>query len=414
MKRQITAVIFSSGPESESELRQSLKNDPRIRVVACSDQMEQAYAEIVHWRPAAAIIILDGRPEIGWMLCRQINAVCPETVAICASRDSSQDVILESLRAGSREFLRLPVITEELLTVVDRVTEISAGSTQSLKKQGRIIAVYSNKGGCGTSFIAANLAVSLGAPTLLIDLNLQSGSQDLLFGVEPKYSVVDLVENRARLDDQLLNSYLVQHSPNLSLLSAPRDIEEADKLHTEPLFDTISVLQTKFEYLVLDLPHTFDPLTIGALDLADDILLVLTLDILASRAAQRALTIFYRLGYSRQKLRLILNRWSKQSDLELRHVERFLGERITCFVSEDARAVLRSINLGQPLAATDSTTPIATEIKKLATICGANSEKAAAPRKNLLTSIFRRQPGALEPANEATSELTQRREQQSR
>lgn len=402
MKRQITAVIFSSGPESETELRNALKHDQRVRVVACSDQMEQAYAEVVHWHPSAVIIALNGKPETGWMLCRQINAVCPETVVICASRDSSPDVILESLRAGSGEFLRLPVITEELFKVFDRVTELNAGSAQSVKKQGRIVSVFSNKGGCGTSFIAANLAVTLGAPTLLIDLNLHSGCQDLMFGIKPKYSVVDLAENRERLDDQLLNSYLVQYSPNLSLLAAPRDIEEADRLHPEPLMDVISALRSKFEYLVIDLPHTFDPLTIGALDFADDVLLVLTLDILASRAAQRALTIFYRLGYSRQKVRLILNRWSKQSDLELGHVERFLGERIACFVSEDARSVIQSINYGQPLATTESTTPIATEFKKLAAICGATSEKAVpAPRKTLLGSIFKRQTGTLESANDA-------------
>lgn len=409
MKRQITAVIFAANPESETELRQSLKNDSRVRVVACSDQMEQAYAEVVHWRPSTAILDLNGKPEIGWMLCRQIAAVCPETVVICASHNSSPDIILESLRAGAREFLRLPVIPEELLTVMDRVTEISEVRTQSPKKQGRIIAVYSNKGGCGTSFIASNLAVSLSSPTLLIDLNLQSGSQDLLFGIKPKYSVVDLVENRSRLDDQLLSSYLVQHSPSLSLLAAPRDIEEADKLHSEALLDVIGVLQTKFDYLVLDLPHTFDPLTIGALDLADDVLLVLTLDILASRAAQRALTIFYRLGYSRQKVRLILNRWSKQSDLELRHVERYLGERITCFVSEDNRAVLRSINLGQPLAASDATAPISAEIKKLVEICGGTPEKPAAQRKTILTSLFRRQSDTLAPANDTTADLAQRR-----
>ncbi|MFN0111871.1 MAG: CpaE family protein [Blastocatellia bacterium] len=404
MKRQITTVIFSAGPEGETELRQALKNDPRVRIVACNDQMEQAYAEVIHWRPAAAIIMLNGKPELGWMLSRQINAVCPETVIICASRDSSPDVILESLRAGSREFLRLPVVIEELLTVFDRVAELSAGSTQSLKKQGRVVAVFSNKGGCGASFIASNLAVSLNAPTLLVDLNLQSGSQDLLLGVKPKYSIVDLVDNRSRLDDQLLSSYVVPYSANLSLLAAPRDIEEADRLQTEPTLDVLSILRTKFDYLVIDLPHTFDPLTIGALDLADDVLLVLTLDILASRAAQRALTIFYRLGYSRQKIRLILNRWSKQSDLELRHVEKFLGERMTCFVSEDARAVIRSINLGQPLAATDHATPIALEFKKLAAMCGATSENATAPRKTLLNAIFRRQTGALEPAPSLTVE----------
>ncbi len=405
MKRQLTAVIFSSALGDDAEIRQALRTDQRIRVVACSDQMEQAYSEAVHWRPSAVIITLNERADIGWMLCRQINAVCPETIIICASHDSSPDVILESIRAGAREFLRLPVIAEELMTVLNRVAEFSAASSQSLKKSGRVISVFSNKGGCGTSFIAANLAVSLGAPTALVDLNLHSGSLDLFYGMRPKYSIVDLVENRARLDDQLLSSYLNSHSPNLSILAAPQDIEEADRFHPEHLNEVLNILRSRFDYVVLDLPHTFEPLTIAALDQADDILLVLTLDILASRAAQRAVTLFYRLGYSRDKVRLILNRWSKQSDLELRHVERFLGERIACFISDDFRAAVNSINLGRPLVESAPANPIAAELKHLASLCGGKSDNAPAmTRKNLLASLFRRPTGALEAENLLQSE----------
>ena len=395
MNRQLSIIIFASR-DSEAELREVLKNVPRLRVVAASDQTEQAYAEIVHWRPSAVIISLDKHPEAGLMLCRQINSVCPETVAICASRSNSPDVILDSLRAGSKEFLRLPVNHEELMTVLNRIGELSTGDSQAAKKRGRVIAVFSNKGGSGTSFVAANLSIALGAPTVLVDLNLQAGSLDLFFGVKPKYSIVDLVENRERLDDQMLAGYLVPHSSNLSILAAPQDIEEADRLKPEQVLETIDLLRTRFDYVVLDLPHTFDPLTIGALDQADDILLLLTLDILASRAAQRAITIFYRLGYDKQKIRLVLNRWSKQSDLELRHVERFLGERITCFISDDYRAVVNSINVGRPLMTAAQQTPVIAEFKHLAALCG-SSEAMTAPatRRNLLSVIFNRNTGAL-------------------
>lgn len=411
MKRQLTAVIFSSDPDGEAEIRQSLRTDQRIRVVAVSAQMEQAYAEVVHWRPSAAIIMLSENPETGWMLCRQINAVCPDTVIICASRDYSPDTILESLRAGSREFLRLPVIAEELMTVLNRIAEFSAASSQSPKKSGRVISVFSNKGGCGTSFIAANLAVSLGAPTVLVDLNLQSASLDLFFGVKARYSIVDLVENRTRMDDQLLSNYLISHSPNLSVLAAPQDIEEADRFHHEHLIEALDILRARFDYVVLDLPHTFEPLTISALDQSEDILLVLTLDILASRAAQRAVTLFYRLGYAREKIRLVLNRWSKQSDLELRHVERFLGERIACFISEDFRAAVNSINLGRPLAEAAAANPIAVELKHLASLCGGKADQAPAmTRKNMLASLFRRQTSALDAENPSPS-VVDRREQ---
>lgn len=404
MKRQLSVIIFASR-ETEAELREALKAVPRLRVVAASDQTERAYAEIVHWRPSAVIISLDQQTEAGLMLCRQISSVCPETVAICASRNSSPDVILDSLRAGSKEFLRLPANHDELTTVLNRVGELSTGDSQAAKKRGRVIAVFSNKGGSGTSFIASNLAIALGAPTVLADLNLQSGSLDLFFGVKPKYSIVDLVENRERLDDQMLAGYLIPYSSKLSILAAPQDIEEADRLKPEQILETVDLLRTRFDYVVLDLPHTFDPLTIGALDHADDILLVLTLDILASRAAQRAITIFYRLGYDKQKIRLVLNRWSKQSDLELRHVERFLGERITSFISDDFRAVVNSINVGRPLMATAPQIPLVGEFKHLAALCGSSEESTApATRRNLLSVIFNRNTGALKTPPPQTEE----------
>jgi pilus assembly protein CpaE len=390
MRRQLSFVILTAENSTDRELRFSLESSQRARIVASSDKVEQVYAEVVRWRPSAVVVTLDGRADAAWTLCRQIIAVCPETVVICAARYSSPDIILDSLRAGAREFLRLPINEEELRTVLERASEISAGDAQSAKERGRVIAVFSNKGGCGTSFLAANLAFALNAPAALVDLNLQAGNLDLFFGVKPKYSIIDMVENRERLDDQLVAGILTPCSGAMSLLAAPQEAEAADRIQPAAVVEAIDFLRSRFKNVVLDLPHTFDPITIAALDQADDILLVLTLDILSSRATQRSLAIFQRLGYSRQKVRLVLNRSNKQSDLELRHVEKFLGERVACFISDDYRAVVNSINLGKPLIGADSSATIVTELKRLADIYRAKPEESdGAPRKNILTAFLK-------------------------
>ena len=377
--------------------RQALSEERRVRVVAASDNPEQVYAEVVRWKPTAVIINLGNEMDPDWTLCRQISAVCPETVIICALRNSSPDLIIESLRAGAREFLRLPIIPEEFKTVLDRTSEFCAGESQTTKKRGRVIAVYSPKGGCGTSFIATNLAVALNAPAALVDLNLQAGDLDIFFGIKPKFSLVDLIANHARLDDGLLASYLTPHSTFLSVLPAPRNAEAADDIRPEHLAEVMQVLQERHDYVVLDLPHTLDAFTLTALDHSDDILLVFAPDILSARGAQRALSIFDRVGYPRQKVHLAINRWSKQGDLELQQVERFLGERVASLISADTPAAINSINQGQPLAGSSSNSPIVAEVKRLAAIFGATvGETNGDNRKGLLGSLFRRQTAKLE------------------
>jgi pilus assembly protein CpaE len=193
---------------------------------------------------------------------------------------------------------------------------------------------------------------------------------------------VDVVKNRARLDDQLIGSFLTSCSDKLSLLAAPDDPEAAEDMRPEYVAEVIDLLRERYEYVVLDLPHTFDAITIAALDQADDILLVLTLDILAARAAQRALTIFRRLGYPRQKIRPVLNRRAKRSDLELQYIERYLGERITNFISDDHHTVVNSINLGRPIASSPAPTTVAAELKRLAAVCGGAPAETEAGKRN--------------------------------
>src|SRR5918912_983061 len=129
-------VVLSTGLGSFKELRDALAADERTRLLAGGDDAALRYVE-------------------------RLSAECPQTAIICASRDASPDLILRSLRAGAREFLRLPLNPEEFKTVLGRVGEFCAVQTEAPKKRGRTVAVFSSKGGCGTTFIAANVAATI-------------------------------------------------------------------------------------------------------------------------------------------------------------------------------------------------------------------------------------------------------------
>jgi pilus assembly protein CpaE len=145
---------------------------------------------------------------------------------------------------------------------------------------------------------------------------------------------------------------------------------------------------------VLDPQHTFDSITLAALDQADEIVLVLTLDIPAIRSTQRALEIFDRLGYPRKKIRIVVNRWSKQIDLDLRQVEKFLGEPVIGFVPSDYQMAVTSINLGRPLTISDPHSKIAQEIRRV-TKTVVTGQVAAhedpQPRRTMWNSLFKRE-----------------------
>jgi pilus assembly protein CpaE len=365
MDQLLTFVVLSTGLDTFKEIRTALSADGRTRLLAGGDDVEQVHEQVLHLRPDVAVITFGPNPEQSLALIEKLAQECPGTALLSAARDASPDLILRSLRAGARDFLRLPVITEELRTVLAKTVEFCAGRKVAPKKKGRMIAVFSSKGGCGTSFIATNLAAATGASTVLVDLNLQAGDLPLFLGVEPKYSIADLVENHERMDDSLLNSYVTPHTSKLSLLAAPPEADLADDIGPEHVFDVLERLREKYEYVVLDPQHTFDAITLAALDQADDIVLVLTLDIPAIRSAQRALEIFDRLGYPRTKVSVIVNRWSKQIDLDLQQVEKFLNEKVVGFISSDYQTAVNSINLGQPLVQSETSSKIAVEIKSI-------------------------------------------------
>jgi pilus assembly protein CpaE len=364
-----------------------------VRLLKGTDDPDEFQGDIRRLHPSAAIVALGAMPEPPLRLVEKLTAEQQRTAIICASHDASPDLILRSIRAGAREFLRLPIISDELETVLVRTAAFcKKQEIEDTRKLGRMIAVFSSKGGCGASFIATNVASALQDPTALVDLNLQTGDLDLFLGVEARFSIVDVVQNRSRIDDALLKTYLIPHSTRLSLLASPHDAGASESIEPEDILGVMNLLRERFDYVVADLEHSFDAHTLTALDHSDEILLVLTLDIPSIRSAQRTLAIFDRLGYPRKKLHVIVNRMSKQAELDLGQVRRFLGEDALSVVQNDFKAVVNSINLGKPIVEFQPNSPVAGDIKRIASeIRGAGTLSDTELRKGLLGSLFRRQ-----------------------
>src|SRR5688572_15441177 len=289
MTEPISVVVLSTGLENFKDIRRALTAESRVQLLAGGNDADQLYEEIVRLKPTAAIIALGPNADNAVRFIERLNAECPNTALISAAQDASPDLILRSLRAGAREFLRIPISADELRTVLDRISDFTTKQVEAPKKKGRMVAVFSSKGGCGTSFLATNLAAATNSKTVLVDLNLQAGDLPLFLGLEAKYSIADMVEKRQRLDETLINSLVTHHSKNLWLLAAPREADSADEIEPQHIFEVLQKLREHYDYVVLDPQHTFDSITLAALDQSDEIILVLTLDIPAIRSTQRAL-----------------------------------------------------------------------------------------------------------------------------
>ncbi len=388
----LTFITLGKNGESSDELRDALAGSGRAHLLADCHSFEQLLADVTRLRPSAAIITVGpDNPEKEFALIKQLAAVSPDTAIICAARDASPALILGSMRSGACEFIQLPIIVDEFRGVIDRVVELRAGGESSSKSHGRIVAVFSGKGGAGVSFFGTNLAAAMGVPTLLVDLNLQAGDAASFLGVDTKYSLADFVHNRARLDDALMTSLVTPHSPNLAVLAAPLEAHEAEDIQPQDVSEILYLLRQRYECIVLDLPHTFDPVTVAALDLTDDILVVLTLDIPGIRGTKRALKVFERLDYGRDKVHVVVNRWSKHIDVQLQKVEAHLGEQLIGFVPNDYRKVMDSINLGRPLVQADPSSKITAEIKRIAALVSGNGHSPAAPPRKKFGTMFSRE-----------------------
>jgi pilus assembly protein CpaE len=295
-------------------------------------------------------------------------------------------LMLEAMRAGVNEFVTAPITVTELQAAIKRLVGNLATTVR-----GEVFAFIGAKGGVGATTVAVNTATSLAKlspdSTLLIDLNAACGDAAVFLGAEPRFSVMDALENVGRLDAAFFGGLVVRTKGGLDLLGASsRPVSrnfEPSRIRT--LLDFAS---QSYQYTVLDVPRS-DSAALDSLEIATKIVLVVNQELATVRNASRtAATLKQRYGPSR--LSVVLARTDRRAEIGIDDVERTIGVEISHTIPSDYRLALQAMNKGRPVVL-DGTNELATAFKtfarELASVPESGKEKQPKARS---TSLFGR------------------------
>jgi len=318
-----------------------------------------------------------------------VNAQHPRTVIVLLCVNHTPEFLINAMRVGVREVLTSPVTKEVLLAAVERI-EQRLGLAAKPHEPGTILAFMPCKGGSGATFLAANLGYLLAAENkkvVLIDLNLQFGDAVLfIHDHKPVTNLADIARNIQRLDASFLAGNLVKISPNYGVLAAPDDPGQAIEVKPEHVEVLLNVAVNHYDFVILDVGRILDAVTIKALDRASYVFPVMQLTLPFIRDANRLIAAFRTLGYAKEKIRLVVNRFEKAGELKLDDVERSLGLPAYKTLPNSYEAVATAVNHGRPIASFARGNPVSRGLQELAQMLTRSSTE----RSGLLGKLLRR------------------------
>jgi pilus assembly protein CpaE len=273
-----------------------------------------------------------------------------------------------AMRVGVRHVLPWPLDSQ---TVAVALTQIDAKKTGAGRCAGRVVSLASSKGGSGTTLIAVNLACSLAAQrerrVLLIDLSQQFADASLLMADRPPpTTLADLCSQIERLDARLLDSCVMHVHANLDVLAGAGDPLKAAALLPAQLERILALARECYDAVLIDVGQSLNPLTIHALDRSDAICMVVRQNLLYLHGGRRMLDIFKELGYPASKVRVVVNHYDKNAQINLSTLEKTLGAKVAHQLPRDEKQVNEALNRGVPLVNSARDSALAQGIRLLA------------------------------------------------
>jgi pilus assembly protein CpaE len=303
-------------------------------------------------------------------LDREIRRLQTTFVVGTAPR-SDPELILRAMRSGIHEFLPLPLDEKDLAAAVSRLMRRNEASSQG----GRVIAVYSGKGGLGNTTIAVNIAHAYAsyhpsARVAVADLVVAAGDVHVLLNLRPSYDMADVAAKLDRIDSELLHSLLTASRSGIWVLPSPDTSEVENVLDGNVTTAIIELLRTEFALTVLDCEHQVGERTLAALDCADRIVLVTELNVTALRSTQRTLGLCRRLGYSDEKLCVVVNRFQSGEVLSPADASDLLKSEIFWRLPNDYRTAAAALAKGITVSEGDPLSRLGISFSQLATKLG--------------------------------------------
>ncbi|MCM5572080.1 AAA family ATPase [Burkholderiaceae bacterium FT117] len=293
----------------------------------------------------------------------------PRTTLILACGDSSSEFLLRAMRAGIREIVLPNSPPDALAKALERQLDRHAAVSGPARK-ARTIAFMSAKGGGGATFLATNLGFALAArnrKVALLDLNLQFGDASLFVSDQrASRNIADVAREIDRLDPAFLEANMMHPQAGYCVLAAPEAPERAVDVKAETIERIMAVARARYDFVLLDVGRVLDKVTVRALDEADTIYVVIQSTLPYLHNAKRLIGVLVGLGYDRDKVKVILNRYVKSDEIGVSEIEKTLGAKVEVQIPNSYAAVAYSINHGLSLLKHAPRDPVARSLSEIA------------------------------------------------
>lgn len=303
-----------------------------------------------------------------------VRRAAPTTAVVIARRDLNGE--LSSLvRAGARDVADLSQGQEELrsslegsLQWADSIRAATADASDAATSLGKIVTVFSSKGGAGKSFLATNLAAILASHhkrrVAIVDLDFGMGDVFSYFGTEPKRSMEDLFAPGGLANREVILSTGTRLDDNLTGYGTPTD-PTADPVPAQGVAKILRAFQMHFDLVVVDGPAFYSEQMLAAFDAGDLVYVVASLDVVGIKHLTTAVHSLNGIGLSSDRLRVVLNRADSKVGLSPEDVKRVTGLKIDAMVPS-SRLVPTSLNKGIPLVTDEPRSDVAKALGDLA------------------------------------------------
>lgn len=362
----IALLVASHDEHFRETVRENLLNVANARIVSEYPEITpNLYIRVLQdleRHPEAALVIdLAADVETALKALERTKQAAPDLYVVASNYQADGESVIAAVRSGANDFLHQPIKRTEFREVMNRLERAPRRSAGGTSRLGKIYSFLGVKGGVGTTTLAVNFAAALslrGQHTVLIDLDWVGNDVAMQLGAQPQNTLLEIAENLGRMDQALFEG-LVTRDPLGTFVVSPADSFEHRGYFTEPMFREFSAfLVEKYEAIVIDAGRWIaDDVVLGALQVCNQIFLVITQEFPAIRNAQRYLGYLMRLGFTQDQIKIVINQYSKRvnsSRATLEQVQQTLNQPVFYGIPSSP-AVLDSINRARPFVAEPKT-----------------------------------------------------------
>ena len=370
--KEYNVLIVDDQDETRKNIARLLQFENDINVVGTARTGMDAIKQTVSLDPDVVLMDINMPDMDGIEATERIQEQAPVSQIVILSVQGDTNYMRRAMLAGARDFITKPPKSDELVTVIRRAGEKAKairqesqflgrgtgslidprGTTIALSGLGKIVAVYSPKGGVGTTTVATNLAVTLHStetPVIIVDANLQFGDVVVFLNERGRTSVVDLAPIVDQLDPELVREVVIHHeSSGIDILSAPPHPEDAERISGSQFVKVLKFLARLYSYVIVDTDSGLSDVTLDTLDASDLLVLISSQDIPAIINTRIMLTLLVNLGINKQKILLVMSRFDKQLAITPEKVGHNLGHKVAAVLPEDREVVVPAVNRGIP------------------------------------------------------------------